>query len=135
MLVNKKVLGVTVLVPFDMNDDLLNFIIRDAGQSRFIIGMHIPAASGYKFIYDTCHIAVCNGELKVHSQRASRTYQLHMYAWEHIYCLMPSAKAKRKKGSGWVDPDIAGILVGDEFPSAWHSADIRAFVKEAQDAS
>lgn len=135
MLIKKEVLGTEVLVPFDMNDDLLEFIIRDAGKSRFIIGIHIPEANGYKFIYDTCHIGVFERELRVHSQRASRTYQLHMYAWEHIYCLMPSAKAKRKKGSGWVDPQILPMLESDEFPSAWHSKDILDFIEVIKDAS
>lgn len=123
-----------VLVPHDMNPDLLQFIIENEGKSRFIIGMYIPEAKDYKFAYDTAHIVVSDDELRVHSQAHSRTYQLYMYAWEHVYCLVPSAKAKRKLGSGWIHPDAAEYIKDEAFERTWHRNDIKNFIEKHDDA-
>lgn len=120
-----------VLVPHDMDVDLLDFILKNEGKSRFVIGIHIPEATGWRFAYDTAHIVAMDGELKVHSRNRSRPYQLYMYAWEHVYCLMPSAKGKRKLNSGWIGPHAIHEAVADpEFGTTWHSKDFTKFVKD-----
>jgi hypothetical protein len=124
-----------VLVPHDIDPELLDFIIADKGESRFLIGMHIPESTGYRFCFDTAHIAVIGNELRVHSQCNSRTYQLHMYAWEHVYCLMPSAKAKQKLGSGWVSPLAKKVVSDPEFGTTWHSGNFKSFVEKHDNAN
>jgi hypothetical protein len=124
-----------MLIPHDMDRELLAFILKDEGKSRFVVGMYIPEAIGYRFCHDTVHISPTNGELRVHSQCNSRPYQLHMYAWEHVYCLMPSAKAKRKLGTGWISPGAQDIIADPEFASKWHSGDFQDFIGKAHVAS
>lgn len=124
-----------VLVPHDINKDLLAYIIKDEGKSRFVIGMYVPEAMhGSRFACDVCHIAIMDGELRVHSQCNSRPYQLYMYAWEHVYCLMPSAKAKRKLGSGWLAPEAKDVLTEPDFHSTWYANDLNKFITEAKHA-
>ena len=124
-----------VLVPHDMDMSLLDFILADEGKSRWTIGIHIPEAKDYPFAYDTCHINVNLGELRVHSQVNSREYELYMYAWEHVYCLMPSAKAKRKVGAGWISPNNAGRIALDDprFATTYHSRDFAEFLELHRD--
>jgi hypothetical protein len=123
-----------LLVPHDMDQSLLDFIIKDEGKSRFVIGIHIPEAThGMRYYYDTVHIATQGTELLVHSQRNSRNYQLHMYAWEHVYCLMPSAQAKRKKGTGWISRDAVSIVAEPDFASSWYSKPLLDFIGKYAD--
>jgi hypothetical protein len=96
--------------------------------------MYIPEATDYRFAYDTAHICIVGDELRVHSQANSRTYQLYMYAWEHVYCLMPSAKGKRKRGTGWVAPNARDTMDDPEFGTTWHSNDLSGFIKAAHNA-
>jgi len=120
-----------VLVPHDINRDMLDFVIKDEGASRFVVGMYIPEAMhGSRFAYDVCHIAKISDELRVHSQRTSRTYQLYMYAWEHVYCLMPSAKAKRKAHTGWIAPEATDAIDQPDFGATWYANDFRKFIKD-----
>lgn len=124
-----------ILVPHDINRELLDFILADGGEHRFVVGIFIPEATKYRFYYDTVHVQASNEELLVRSQRNSRSYYIHMYAWEHVYCLMPSAKAKRKLGAGWVSPYAGSVIQQHDFAEQWFSKDFSKFIMADLNAS
>lgn len=119
------------LVPSDMNPDLLDFLVKNGGKSRFLVGMYIPAGIEYQFFYDTGYITLTvNDEIGIRSQQRSYRRQLHLYAWEHVYIVMPSAKSLRKKNSGWIAPEAQAVLDSPNFPTAWYATEIATFVEQ-----
>lgn len=124
MLVNKQ----GVLVPHDIDLSLLNFILGDMGESRFLINVHIPEGD-YPFFYDTGHIIQQCGELCIRSQVNAYRSAFRMYAWNHVYCIMPSAKKKQKLGSGWIAPYAGDLLKHPEFMNTWHSNEVARFIE------
>jgi hypothetical protein len=119
-----------VLVPHDMDQSLLDFVLADDGASRWVVCMHMPDSYNNPFCFDTCHIVNQHGNLRVHSQASSRIYDLYLHAWEHVYCVMPSAKGKRKRGSGWISQNVKGVLADPKFHAQWNSKSIGQFLNQ-----
>lgn len=119
-----------VLIPHDMNMELFRFVKRNAGETRFVIALHIPEATHSKFQYDVGHIVTEYGVLKIRSQRGAHSHQLDMYAWEHVYCLMPSAKANRKSRHGWVSHNAGHIITDPQYNIWGYGEALTQYVQE-----
>lgn len=119
-----------VLVPHDMDQSLLDFVLADEGKNRFMICMHIADSPRNQFYCDVCHIVAHYGNLRVHSQATSRVYDLYLHAWEHVYCLMPSAKRNRTKNSGWVSKDARTVMDNSSFNTGWKAKEVAKFITQ-----
>jgi len=101
-----------ILVPHDIDLTLLEFIKEHSGKQRFNIWGEIEGAIFYDKAWIETDTAASwrqpKGSIRIHSQEHSRWYSLYMYAWNHVFAIVPSQV--KVKAPVWFAPQAEQII-------------------------